>query len=61
MRTEPGGLYRLTLALSNVQALGPSWLVGALAISYPDFDVVEVERYSEEEAVVLVRWRSAVG
>jgi hypothetical protein len=61
MITGPGGRYRIELELLRATQLGPSWLVGAFAVSYPRADVTAVQSYSGTRAVVLVRWRGASG
>ncbi len=60
MQLVPGGTYVVTLQLFNAEQLGPSWLVGAFATGYPGADVISVEQYTSEFAVVRIRWRKTV-
>ncbi|MCP4242327.1 MAG: hypothetical protein GY772_17370 [bacterium] len=61
MKTGPGGLYRVSLVLSNAAQTGPSWLVGATVATYPGAAVVSVEEYSVQSAVILVKWIKGEG
>lgn len=58
MRTRPGGYYRLALALSAAEHVGPSWLAAAVTGTYPKADLYEVEQYDSVAAVVIVRFRA---
>ena len=60
MQLVPGGTYVVSLQLFNAEQLGPSWLVGAFATSFPGADVISVEEYSGELAVVRIRWRKTI-
>ncbi len=60
MQLVPGGTYLVSLQLFNAEQLGPSWLVGAFATSFPGADVISVEEYSGELATVRIRWRKTV-
>lgn len=61
MITSPGGRYRVALELRNAERLGPSWLVGAFAVSFPGADVIAVQDYTGVAAVVDIRWRRGPG
>lgn len=60
MRIDPGGIYLIGLRLLNASQLGPDWLVGAFASSYPTADVISVDEYLQERAIVRIRWRGSV-
>jgi hypothetical protein len=60
MQLVPGGTYLVSLQLFNAEQLGPSWLVGAFATSFHGADVISVEQYASEFAVVRIRWRKSV-
>jgi len=55
---EPGAVYLVQLQLFNAAHFSPSWLVGAFAGKYPQADVVSIDEYAADRAVVRIRWRS---
>lgn len=57
MEVQPGGIYLVELELTGAEHLGPTWLVGAFAQSFPRADVVQVDKYGPGFAVVRLRWR----
>lgn len=59
MKVQPGGVYVVELQLTGAEHLGPTWLVGAFARTFPQVDVVQVERYESGLATVRIRWRGA--
>lgn len=61
MITSPGGRYRVELTLSRAERLGPHWLVGAFAVTYPGADVVKIPSYNGLTATVDIRWRGGTG
>lgn len=61
MEAVPGGTYRVRVRLSNVESLHPSWLVGALAATYPNADVMGLRQIGKSLAEVDLRWRRRAG
>jgi hypothetical protein len=61
VKTAPGGRYRVALKLQRATHLGPSWLVGAFAVSYSGADVTAIEEYTGQVATVAIRWRKGQG
>lgn len=61
METGAGGVYRVVLGLVNAESIGPSWLVGAFTSTYPEATVLSVDRYTDDEATVLVKWHRGTG
>ncbi len=61
MEASAGGLYKVSLFLANAGGIGPSWLVGSVVATYPGASVLSVEEYTEDTAVVLVKWLRGSG
>ncbi len=57
MEVQPGGIYSVELELVGAENIGPAWLVGAFAQSFPRADVVQVDQYGPDTALVRLRWR----
>lgn len=56
MDTTLGGVYFLELQLHNAAGVSSSWLIGALVATYPQVDLISINYYTSQLALVEVGW-----
>ena len=58
MLTQLGGVYKLVLQLFNAERLtNSSWLIGALGVNYHQADLIAIDSYNTNYAVVRLLWK----